>query len=595
MTNTGAQKKSGLFSIAGVFICLLIGLSVHYTAMGEWLDAKYFDLQTRVLRQHFPTTVANDVVVVGIDEDTVKAFPEPMTLWHRHWGDFLRAMNEADASAIGLDVIMPERSFNDLVPGYDESLMMGMLASRKKRPLVLGLTLNSQGEQRALYRKFEVLAGDSGLGFVLFPRDIDLKVRRFDEHLSGGEDLTPTLIGQMVRGMNIKPSQGYIDMSTGAAFNYVPLHSVVSRFQNGDIESLRKQFGGKAVLLGTVLPAEDRLAMPVNLAAWEDGWEGNGNEVSGVLMHAQTLRGFLNQGLIQPTTTLIVSLGILLSASWWLLNSSPRSKWLLAFLWSIGLLVLNLYLFRQGMYLPISAMTITALLALLGRGGIDALAHLKERRLLKSAFGNSVSPHVMAEILSGQITPELGGTRKFVAILFSDIRGFTTRSESMTPEAGIQLLNRYFECVVEKIHDNGGAVINFMGDGIMAIFGEPKPLDNPCAAGFEAAKAMQAALAVLNEQLKTEGITPIEIGVGVHAGEVVIGHMGSSNRNDYTAIGDAANVASRVEGLTKDVGYSIVCSKIIIDALVDNTGLVPLGPQPIKGHTPVEVYGWGKL
>ncbi len=591
MTNSGQQKKSSRFLFGGVLLCLLIGLLMQHSNVGAWLDAKHFDLQTRFLRHYFPTTVARDVVVVGVDEATVKAFPEPRTLWHKHWGDFLRAMHEADASAIGLDIVMPERSFNDLVPGYDESLMMGMLAARKDRPLVFAITLNSRGEPRTLYRKFELLAGEDGLGLALFPRDIDQRVRRFDERLSDDGGEVSTLVGQMARGLKLSPQSGYIDLSQGPTFKYVPLHSVTSRYENGEIESLRSQFGGKAVLLGTVLPDEDRLSLSVNLADWED----NANQVHGVLLHAQTLRAFLNRGMVQPAANIFVWCGILLSALWWLWTSRLRSKWWLLVLWSFSLLVLGMYLFRQGIYLPISAMTVTAILALLGRGGVDALEHLKERRMLKHAFGNSVSPNVMQEILSGKITPELGGTRKFVCILFSDIRGFTTRSESMTPEAGIDLLNRYFECVVEQIHANGGAVINFMGDGIMAIFGEPKPLDNPCSAGFSAAKAMQTALAEFNEQLQREGITPIEIGVGVHAGEVVIGHMGSSNRNDYTAIGDAANVASRVEGLTKDVGYSIVCSKVIVDALPDTNGLVALGPQPIKGHTPVEVYGWGKL
>lgn len=591
MSNTGLQKKSWRFLLLGTFVCLLVGLAIQHSRAGAWLDAKYSDLQTRLLRHYFPTTVANDVVIVGIDEDTVKAFPEPRTLWHKHWGSFLRAMHEADASAVGLDIVMPERSFNDLVPGYDESLMMGMLAARKDRPLVFAITLTSQGAPRTLYRKFEVLAGDDGMGLALFPREIDQRVRRFDERLSEDGAEAKTLVGQMARGLKLSPQPGYIDLSQGPTFQYVPLHSVVSRYEKGDIESLRQQFGGKPVLLGTVLPDEDRLSLSVNLAGWED----NANQVHGVLLHAQTLRAFLNQGLVQPAATGVVWIGILLSALWWLWTSGLRIKWLVLGLWSVALLALAMYLFRQGTYLPVSAMTVTAILALLGRGGFDAFEHLKERRMLKHAFGNSVSPNVMEEILSGKITPELGGTRKFVCILFSDIRGFTTRSEAMTPEAGIDLLNRYFECVVEQIHANGGAVINFMGDGIMAIFGEPKPLDNPCAAGFNAAKAMQKALAEFNEQLQREGITPIEIGVGVHAGEVVIGHMGSSNRNDYTAIGDAANVASRVEGLTKEVGYSIVCSKVIIDALPDADGLVALGPQPIKGHTPVEVYGWGKL
>lgn len=591
MANSGLQNISWRYRIPGGILCFGIGVMLHFSVAGRWLDAQYLDLQIHTLKKYFPTEIRNDVLVVGIDEATTQAFAEPMTLWHRHWGDFLRAMQVADASAVGLDIVMPDRSFDDIVPGYDNSLLGGMLAAKKNGPVVLALTVDSRGKTRTLYRKFELIAGKNGLGFALFPRDVDQKVRRFDERLSERSGHVDTLVGQMARGMNLDPQAGYIDLSTGRSFQYIPMHEVIGLYEKGDVENLRRQFAGKPVLLGTVLPGDDRLSLPVNLAAWED----NGNQVPGVLLHAQTLRGLLNDGLVQPTGFALMCLGIFLAALSYCWSSSAFAKGFVLFACTAGMFCLGLYLFRHGTYLPISAMTATLWFAMLGRGGFDALRHLRERRLLKRAFGNSVSPNVMDEILSGQLTPELGGTRKFVCILFSDIRGFTTRSESMTPEAGIHLLNRYFECVVEQIHANGGAVINFMGDGIMAIFGEPKPLENPCASGFAAAKGMQAALAVLNVQLQAEGIQPIEIGVGVHAGEVVIGHMGSSNRNDYTAIGDAANVASRVEGLTKDVGYAIVCSKVIVDALSENEGLTPLGPQAIKGHTPVEVYGWGKL
>lgn len=591
MANSGQHKNTWRFKIAGFGLCLLLGMVIQHSSLGAWLEGKSFDLQTQILKKYFPTEVKNDVVVVGIDEATLEAFPEPVALWHGHWGDFMRAMQVADASAVGLDIVMPDRSFDDLVSGYDNRLLSGLLAAKKDRPVVLALTIDSQGKTRTLYRKFELIAGKNNLGYALFPAESDQRVRRFDERLEGENREIATLVGQMLRGMGMQPAPGYIDMSVGPSYHYVPLHQVIDLYRQGDAETLRRMFGGKPVLLGTVLPVEDRLSLPVNLAAWED----NSNQVSGVLLHAQALRAFLNQGLVQPVANAFVWLGIVLSALWWVWTSSQKAKWLVLVLWSAVLFALAMYLFRQGSLLPVSAMMATSVFALLGRGIYDALEHLQERRLLKNAFGNSVSPNVMQEILSGKITPELGGTRKFVAILFSDIRGFTTRSESMTPEAGIDLLNRYFECVVEQIHANGGAVINFMGDGIMAIFGEPKPLENPCADAFNAAKAMQSALARFNEQLKSEGIAPIQIGVGVHAGEVVIGHMGSSNRNDYTAIGDAANVASRVESLTKDVGYSIVCSKVIIDALPDADGLVALGPQPIKGHTPVEVFGWGKL
>lgn len=199
----------------------------------------------------------------------------------------------------------------------------------------------------------------------------------------------------------------------------------------------------------------------------------------------------------------------------------------------------------------------------------------------------------MDEILSGQLSPGLGGERKYVCVLFADIRGFTTLSESLAPEAVITLLNRYFDRVVDQIHHQDGAVVCFMGDGIMAIFGAPKRLPNPCEAALAAAKGMQSEVVKLNEILVREGAAAIQIGVGLHAGDAVIGQVGSSGRHDYTAIGDVTNVASRLEGLTKDVGFQIVCSKDVFDALGSPDDLISVGPQPIKGHTPVHAYGWG--
>ena len=137
-------------------------------------------------------------------------------------------------------------------------------------------------------------------------------------------------------------------------------------------------------------------------------------------------------------------------------------------------------------------------------------------------------------------------------------------------------------------------MICFMGDGIMAVFGAPKPADNPSASGFAVAKAMQMEVGNLNKSLVAEGMAPIEIGVGLHSGEAVIGHVGSSGRHDYTAIGDVTNVASRLEGVTKEIGYSVACSRSVAEELGMPAELSPVGARSIKGHTPVEVYGWGQ-
>jgi adenylate cyclase len=134
-----------------------------------------------------------------------------------------------------------------------------------------------------------------------------------------------------------------------------------------------------------------------------------------------------------------------------------------------------------------------------------------------------------------------------------------------------------------------------MGDGIMAVFGAPKTLDNPCREAFETAREMLKYVSQLNAEFRVEGVAPMEIGIGLHAGEAVVGHVGSSQRHDYTAIGDVTNVASRLESLTKEAGYRVVVSRVVADALGPEAGLTALGPMAIKGHTPVDVYGYDKV
>jgi len=585
------NKKTGMGALSlGFAACVALGLLVQYSSFGARVDAILIDAQTRILRYAFPAPATRDVVIVGIDEATVNSIKEPITLWHRHLGDFLRAMAEGQAAAVGLDIVLPDRSFNDILPGYDESLMTGILAARKAMPVVLAVTIDGNGRQRPLYRKFQLLAGEEGTGLALFPRDADQIVRRFDERLAENDAAVSTLVGQLARGLGAAPTSGIIDYSVGAAFSYVPFHTVLNWVRANDTANLREKFKGKPVILGSVLPADDRLSQPVNLAAWED----NANLASGVIIQAQALRTILGRGLIKPVPSLIVLPLIVVAALWFFLELRAMVAIWVFLLWGGALFAAILWLFRHGWYVSSSGTFAATFFALAGRAGVDAGTKLKERLFLKRSFSGSVSPIVMEEILAGQLSPELGGERKYVCVLFADIRSFTTLSESMAPEKVITLLNRYFECVVAQIHKENGAVICFMGDGIMAVFGAPKSVDNPSASGFAVAKAMQREVENLNKALVAEGMEVIEIGVGLHSGEAVIGHVGSSGRHDYTAIGDVTNVASRLEGVTKEIGYSVACSRNVAEELGMPDELSPVGPQSIKGHTPIEVYGWGQ-
>ena len=573
------------------FLAILIcGAVLGATRATEPLDLKLLDSEFKLLRAWFPQAVARDVVVVGIDEDTAKRFPEPITLWHTHLSRLFGALVLARPAAVGLDIVLPDRSYERVMPGSDRALFKGLLEARRNFPLVLGLTVDPLGKPRPIHPPYVSIAGPGALGYALFPVDRDGVVRRFDERLGADGHAVPTLAGQMARRLNVEPGAGLLDYWRGGPLDSLPLQRVVEWAEAGDEQALARAFRDKPVLIGMVFQFEDRLSAPVQLAAWEP----EAPNTAGVFLHAQALRNLLNGGLVQWTPVVITAFVCAALAGLWFISTGTAVAAVLLAAVVALLGGATTWLLTQGWFFPAIAPALTAALALGGRNGYDTLLKLRERRRLRASFGGYVSPPVLEEILAGRIHPELGGASKFVCVLFSDIRGYTTRSERMTPEQVIRFLNRYFERTVALVHERGGAVTSFMGDGIMAVFGAPKPLDNPCREAFEAARAMLKHVAEFNGQFRSDGEAPMDIGIGLHAGEAVIGHVGSSQRHDYTAIGDVINVASRLESVTKDAGYRVVVSRTVAELLGGPDALTPLGPMAIKGHSPVEAYGYDK-
>jgi hypothetical protein len=161
----------------------------------------------------------------------------------------------------------------------------------------------------------------------------------------------------------------------------------------------------------------------------------------------------------------------------------------------------------------------------------------------------------------------------------------------MTPESLIGMLNQYFTEMTDVVHANDGTVDKFIGDGMMAFFGAPQQLDNPSQNAVDAALQMLDRLEALNRKLVKQGFEPLRIGIGIHVGEVIIGHVGSASRHEYTAIGDAVNTASRVEGLTKDAGCPLLVTRPVFAALARRTGFADLGSKAIRGRSAIQVYG----
>jgi len=184
---------------------------------------------------------------------------------------------------------------------------------------------------------------------------------------------------------------------------------------------------------------------------------------------------------------------------------------------------------------------------------------LKERDNLRTTFGKYMTSSVIDHLLSGKVA--LGGESLKVTVLFSDIRSFTTISESMDPQNLVGLLNEYFTEMVSIVMDEGGVVDKYIGDAIMAVFGAPVPKPEDAVNAVRAAVRMRHALRTLNERLAMRNVAPLRTGIGIHTGEVVAGNIGSERRMEYTVIGDAVNLASRLESSTKELGVDVAISE----------------------------------
>lgn len=214
---------------------------------------------------------------------------------------------------------------------------------------------------------------------------------------------------------------------------------------------------------------------------------------------------------------------------------------------------------------------------------------LADRERVRDLLGKVVSKEIASELMSGKV--ELGGEERQVTVLFSDIRNFTTLCEQLPATQIVGLLNRYLSRMSEVIESQGGVVDKYIGDAVMALFGAPVARADAATAAVRAAIAMQEALRELHALHDAEGLPRLATGIGIHTGPVVAGNLGSTHRMNYTVIGDAVNLASRLQGLTREYDSAIIVSAATA-AAAPGFAYRPLGEVRVKGKSElVVIYG----
>jgi len=214
---------------------------------------------------------------------------------------------------------------------------------------------------------------------------------------------------------------------------------------------------------------------------------------------------------------------------------------------------------------------------------------LREKEKIRSAMNKAVSKEIAEVMLSGEL--KLGGDKKMVTVLFSDIRGFTTISEAHTPEEVVELLNEYLTLMTNIVEKHRGNVDKFVGDEIMALWGAPKSYGNDAIAAVKAALEMMEVLDRFNAERKAKNLIGIDIGIGLNTGDVIAANMGSENRMNYTVIGDNVNLGARLEGTNKMYGTHIIISENTLREVRDYIYYRELDLIRVKGkNEPVSIY-----
>lgn len=342
------------------------------------------------------------------------------------------------------------------------------------------------------------------------------------------------------------------------SFRYISIADVLAD------RAVPEQLKGRIALIGTTAPGLlDLRATPV------------GEAYPGVEIHANLITGILDGSLkLKPPYVIGAEFMLLLSFGLVMVLLLPLLSPLRATIAAVAVLLLvlglNLAFWRYaGLVLPLAASVLMVLLLFALNMSYGYFVESRSKRKFTELFGQYVPPELVEEMSRDPEAYSMAGRKAELTVLFSDVRGFTTISESLNPEDLVRLMNIYLTAMTEILRRNRGTVDKYIGDAVMAFWGAPVADPAHARHAVLAAIEMQAALPAVNRSLAEHGWPELHIGVGINTGEMTVGDMGSSVRQAYTVMGDAVNLASRLEGITKQYGVGIIVGEATRKSIPD--------------------------
>ncbi len=631
-------KKSKIISVVAIISATLL-TTILFQSVGLFsrIESASFDHRVGLFRSD--SKIHADVVVILIDEESLRYMDDIVGRWpwpRATYGEFLDFFALAGAQAFALDILFTEQQDAAADNENDRKLVeatrragntvhaMQLLQSQQtgiSRPLPIdfsekfGLGSNlfdGPGYDDYLLPIKALYQAARHIGFLEIVPDRDGVYRRarlFNRFIDGS--VFPSLASALVLPLidNGKPVDntheysriGGIEIPLDGDGNFLinpygriqvysawQIFQAMQQIRAGETEDLTldpRLFRNKLVLLGaSAVGLLDVKATALSRAS------------AGVFLHAYTVSNLLQQDYLIQQSWATTFLVLLIVCSISVLPIVLITRLALAALIPVSIAIIYLILayavFSFNYVAPITPIIYAIFMSLLLAYSVRTYQEKYSKQRIRKMLGQYVSPAVLNSVIDRQedLHAEIGSSES-LTILFSDIRGFTHISESLEAGKVVELLNIYFSDMTEVIFDHDGTLDKFIGDAIMAFWGAPIKSQNHARQAIDSAIDMHYRLQQTNAVLVTKEYPRIEIGIGIHTGEVILGNIGSEKKLDYTVIGDSVNLASRLEGLTGVYGSPLIISEDTWNAAGLSIPCFPLDRVRVKGkQQPIGIY-----
>ncbi len=612
---------AALAAVFAIFVCLAL-----YGAL-DGLERKAYDARFRIAERLGlgGGRASGQVIVVGIDEGSVVG-EKPLLFIYDDIGRFLRLMDEYGVKTVGLDIILVHKqgdklkraaaafTAGDMQKGdKDYSELMGEIGEKLDRS-VLGPIVDVSGRMQIV----QVIHGDLvpfyyGVSPLIKNMTIadasltDGDMQKGDgvirkQLLRGGETRAfASVLYELAKGMEYPGDRVFLNYFLTGSIPFYFFDDVMK----GRIEG--KAFQGKTVILGYTSGYEDvhstplgRDVTPVNLSGKSGRpLRSSGGRMPGPVIHAVITETMLTGTEIKESPfSLNVAILVILSgmslAATFLFRPLMASAAVLAVI--AAFIAVDLILFSSGFCLRLLPQALAPPVVLMFVYPYRYFVEERMRRKVQKVFGYYIDRDVLDRLLETDSEALLAGESKKICIFFLDVRNFTMLSTKRRADEMVRFLNYFFSTVTEIIQGHGGFVNKFIGDGILAFF---MTGENPVTDAVDAAAEVLSETKRLNAEKRFHefiGDWDVGVGIGIHYGEVILGNIGSERKMDFTIIGEHVNIASRIEGLTKEVGVGLLISGAAIDAAGDARGWRHIGDHGVKGvERPVPLYTIGDI